>query len=98
MWDSFPFEHNELLFLVGGNLGTLAGDFDFAGEVDTAIAFVRCRECPERLRGAVRTRKLAEVLSTVGRVDEAESLLTSPRKRGILRDDQVRPLSSRCPG
>lgn len=71
---TFPDEYNELLFLVGGNLGVLAGDFEFAERwTRRALDYAEARKHHDyRLRA---TRKLAEIRIATGRRAEARALL-----------------------
>lgn len=69
-----PGTYNELLFLIGGNLGVLHGDFDEAEEwIHRSLEFAVQRDDEDfRMRS---TRKLAEVYLATDRVDEALGLL-----------------------
>lgn len=68
--DKYQSEESELLFLIGGNLGVLSGDFDTAKYwIDKSFAFSREKGLKnDELRAS---RKVAELLCADGKADEA---------------------------
>lgn len=72
--DRFPVVYNELLFLIGGNLGVLYGDWEFCREwLDKSIFFAEKHDLKDfKKRNA---RKMADYYCHVGNYEEAIQLL-----------------------
>ncbi len=69
----FPEEYNEMLFLIGGNLGCLHGDFDFAKQwIERSLEFALSHSFYDYECRSVR--KLIDVLCMQGRLEEALKL------------------------
>lgn len=70
----FPEEYNELLFLLGGNLGVLSGRFDYASDwLEMSMAYAKKNNLEAFVHRTVR--KQADILLEQGRCDEAIELL-----------------------
>lgn len=72
--DRFSKVYNELLFLIGGNLGVLYGDWEFCRRwLDRSEAFAAAHDLPDfHKRNA---RKIADCLCHFGKLEEARHLL-----------------------
>ena len=72
--DQYPEQYNELLFLLGGNLGVLSGRFDFAERwLKKAIGYARLTKKDNHiLRSA---RKLADLMTLEGNPTKAVSFI-----------------------
>ncbi len=74
--DRFPDQYAEALFLAGGNLGILSGDFKFAKEwLDKSMEFARDRGLHDYVSRTVR--KTADLYNIDNRTEEALSLINS---------------------
>lgn len=72
--DGFPFVYNELLFLIGGNLGVLYGDWSLSKTwLDKSIAFADSQ--PFKDFNKRNARKLADYYCHLGQLERAEKLL-----------------------
>ena len=74
--DSFPEEYNELLFLLGGNLGVLSGRFDYASEwLSKSMDYANEHNLDLFVHRNIR--KQADILIYEGHVSEAVSLVNT---------------------
>jgi tetratricopeptide (TPR) repeat protein len=70
----FPEQYNELLFLLGGNLGVLAGDLDYCTEwLEISMAYARKHEMDAFVHRTVR--KQADILLAKNEYDAALTLI-----------------------
>lgn len=81
--EKFPIVYNELLFLIGGNLGLLYGDWDFCKKwLDMSVAFASKHGLDDfKKRNA---RKLADYYCHLCEYDKSEQLITK-----YLPDDRT---------
>lgn len=71
----FSKEYNELLFLIGGNLGVLSGNYTFAREwTEKSLEFSETKGLNDFKQRAVR--KKADLLISSGEIDSALHLIT----------------------
>ena len=69
-----PKDYNEILFLIGGNLGVLSGDFDFAGQwLNRAETFAH--QIGDKDFQSRAARKKADLLCVKGKYKEAIELI-----------------------
>lgn len=72
--DNFPFVYNELLFLIGGNLGVLYGDWEASKTwLDKSIAFAEKHSLKDFYKR--NARKLADYYCHLKQYEKAERLL-----------------------
>ena len=72
--DRFPLAYNELLFLIGGNLGVLHGDWEFAKQwLGKSIAFAARHSLVDFLKR--NARKEADYYCHVGEYERAEKII-----------------------
>ena len=70
----FSEEYNELLFLIGGNLGVLSGRFEYASEwLDMSMVYAKKNKLESFVHRTIR--KQADILLEQGRCDEAIELI-----------------------
>lgn len=73
--EAFPEVYNELLFLIGGNLGVLSGDFDTSSEwLTRSYNFAKSHNYKGYVHRTVR--KQTECFLSKGRISDAYNLIT----------------------
>ena len=73
--DRYPIVYNELLFLIGGNLGVLYGDWNFCEEwLNKSENFANCHGLLDYHKR--NSRKLADCLCHAGKYEEAQYLIS----------------------
>lgn len=72
--EKFPIVHNELLFLIGGNLGVLNGDWDFCKNwLDRSVEFAKNQKLDDfNKRNA---RKMADYYCHLGEYERAKQII-----------------------
>lgn len=84
----FPEEYNELLFLLGGNLGVLSGDFAYAGGwLEKSMSFARKKGLQAFVHRTIR--KQADILLFADNYDGALRLVNNTINKNSTIDDMT---------